>query len=81
MIRVGNVIDSVTPIGDQIPITQKDANDYYAEVTFQKLPSDNPDVRGAKQTDFVAKTGFVPAMLKQELRLLTQGVYQHHLHM
>tara|TARA_R110001599_G_scaffold313141_1_gene520882 strand:+ start:453 stop:2489 length:2037 start_codon:yes stop_codon:yes gene_type:complete len=67
MIRVGNVIDSVTPIGDQIPITQKDANDYYAEVTFQKLPSDNPDARGAKQTDFVAKTGLVPAMLKQEL--------------
>ena len=76
MIRVGNVIDSVTPIGDQIPITQKDANDYYAEVTFQKLPSDNPDARGAKQTDFVAKTGFVPAMLKQELTndLMSQDV-------
>ena len=76
MIRVGNVIDSVTPVGDQIPITQKDANDYYAEVYFQKLPSDDPDARGAKQTDFVAKTGLVPAMLQQELTndLMSQDV-------
>ena len=76
MIRVGNVIDSVTPVGDQIPITQKDANDYYAEVTFQELPSDNPDARGAEQTDFVAKTGLVPAMLQQELTndLMSQDV-------
>lgn len=76
MVRVGNVIDSVTPVADQIPITQKDADDYYAEVTFQKLPSDNPQARGAKQTDFVAKTGFVPAMLKQELTndLMSQDV-------
>ena len=76
MVRVGNVIDSVTPVADQIPITQKDANDYYAEVTFQKLPSDNPQARGAQQTDFVAKTGFVPAMLKQELTndLMSQDV-------
>ena len=76
MIRVKNVIDSVTPVGDQIPITQKDANDYYAEVYFQKLPSDDPDARGAKQTDFVAKTGLVPAMLQQELTndLMSQDV-------
>jgi hypothetical protein len=76
MIRVGNVIESVTPVGDQIPITQKDANDYYAEVFFQKLPSDDPDARGAKQTDFVAKTGLVPAMLQQELTndLMSQDV-------
>jgi hypothetical protein len=76
MVRVGNVVNSVTPVGDQIPITQKDANDYYAEVAFQNLPSDNPDARGAKQTDFVAKTGLVPEMLKQELTndLMSQDV-------
>jgi len=67
IVRVGNILNNVKPVGDQIPITQKDVNDYYAEVMFQELPSDNPDIRGAMQADLVADTGLVPAMLKQEL--------------
>jgi hypothetical protein len=76
MVRVGNVVNSIKPVGDQIPITQKDVNDYYAEVIFPNLPSDDPDLRGAQQADVVAKTGFVAVMLKQELTndLMSQDV-------
>jgi hypothetical protein len=68
MARVENALNEVEPIGNEpiIPITQADANNYYAEVYLQTLPSD-PLLRGAYQAEFVARTTFIPKALKQEL--------------
>lgn len=66
MTKVANQIKGIAPVGDELPITQADVNNYYNEVTFINLP-DDPDQRGALQTEFVKRTGFVPAQLNQEL--------------
>jgi hypothetical protein len=66
MTKVANQINGIAPVGDELPITQTDVNNYYNEVTFINLP-DDPEQRSALQTEFVKRTGLVPAALNQEL--------------
>ena len=67
--RVANKVKGIEPVGDQpiIPITQQDVDNTYEELTIQGL-STNSDIRGAQQAEFVSRAGYIPKLLKTEIR-------------
>lgn len=65
--RVAKAINGDSVVGDK-PVDQSSVNNYYDDVASKNLSKDNLDVRSAQQAELVARTGYLAATNKTEIR-------------
>ena len=65
--NVAKTISGESQIGDE-PVDQSAVNNYYDDVASKNLSKDNLDVRSAQQAELVARTGYLAATNKTEIR-------------
>jgi len=65
--NVGKTISGDSVIGGE-PVDQSAVDNYYDDVVSQNLSKDNLDVRSAQQAEVVARTGYLAATNKTEIR-------------